>query len=65
MIMPRQEEMILTDRENVEELRQLLLDEIWAGAASGLGAVLLDEQEIRKSGLPSAVVEELQEREKR
>ena len=50
MIMPRQEEMILTDRENVEELRQLLLDEIWAGAASGLGAVLLDEQEIRRAG---------------
>lgn len=33
---------------NTEELRQLLLDEIHAGAfAGGLGAMLLDEQKVR------------------
>lgn len=38
-----------TDR-GAEELRQALLDEIWAGAASGLGAMFLDEEEIRRAG---------------
>ena len=36
--------------QNTEELRRMLLDEIYAGAASGLGAMLLDEQEIRRAG---------------
>ena len=37
-------------QQDKEELRQKLLDEIYAGAASGLGAMLLDEDEIRRAG---------------
>lgn len=33
-----------------EALRQSLLEEIWAGASSGLGAMLLDEETIRQTG---------------
>ena len=33
-----------------EALRQALLDEVWAGAASGLGAMFLDEARIRQAG---------------
>lgn len=36
--------------QNTEELRQSLLEEIYAGAASGLGAMLLDEEKIRQAG---------------
>lgn len=39
-----------------EELRQTLLDEIYAGAFSGMGAMILDEDRIRNAG-----VEELEE----
>ncbi len=39
-----------------EELRELLLAEVYAGAFSGLGAMLLDEDQIRNAG-----VEELEE----
>lgn len=35
--------------QNTEELRQSLLEEIYAGAASGLGAMLLDEEKIRQA----------------
>lgn len=35
---------------SAEALRQALLDEVWAGAASGLGAMLLDEEKIRRAG---------------
>ena len=41
--------MHLDRNESAEELRQALLNEVWAGAASGLGAMLLDEQEIRRA----------------
>ncbi len=41
--------------DDTEALRQELLDEIYAGAVSGLDAMLLDEGEIR-----SADAEELQ-----
>lgn len=34
---------------DVEELRQKLLDEVWAGATSGLPAMILDEDEIRNA----------------
>lgn len=30
-----------------EELRQRLLEEVYAGATAGMGAMILDEQEIR------------------
>lgn len=33
-----------------EALRQSLLEEIWAGASSGLGALLLDEEQVRRAG---------------
>ena len=33
-----------------EALRQKLLDEIWVGGCAGLGAMLLDEEEIRSAG---------------
>lgn len=33
-----------------EELRELLLAEVYAGAISGLGAMLLDEDRIRNAG---------------
>ncbi len=33
-----------------EELRRRLLDEIYAGAFAGMGAMLLDEERIRKAG---------------
>lgn len=35
---------------NTETLRSALLDEVWAGAASGLGAMLLEEERIRQAG---------------
>nr|WP_325246219.1 hypothetical protein [uncultured Oscillibacter sp.] len=35
---------------SAEALRQALLDEVWAGAASGLGDMLLDEEKIRRAG---------------
>ena len=34
---------------SAEVLRQQLLDEVYAGAFSGLGAMLLDEEEIRRA----------------
>ena len=34
-------------KEQTERLREALLQEIYAGAASGLGAMLLDEDRIR------------------
>lgn len=43
-------------RMTTEELRQTLLDEIYAGAFSGMGAMILDEDRIRNAG-----VEELEE----
>ena len=33
-----------------EDLRQRLLDEIWAGACSGLGPMLLDEAAVLRAG---------------
>lgn len=33
-----------------EELRQTLLDEIYAGVFSGMGAMILDEDRIRNAG---------------
>lgn len=39
----------MTNDQTAEELRKVLLDEIYAGAASGLGAMLLDEPEIRRA----------------
>ena len=35
---------------DMEELRRELLDEVWAGAFSGLGAMCLDEEEIWQAG---------------
>lgn len=35
--------------QNAEELRRSLLEEIYAGAASGLGAMLMDEEKIRQA----------------
>lgn len=35
---------------DVERLRQTLLDDVWAGTASGLGAMCLDEEKIRRAG---------------
>lgn len=34
---------------NSEDLRRNLLDDVYAGAAAGLGAMLLDEERIRKA----------------
>ena len=42
-----------------EELRELLLAEVYAGAFSGLGAMLLDEDRIRSAGAEE--LEELEE----
>lgn len=36
--------------QSAESLRKALLEEIYAGAASGLGAMLLDEEEVRRAG---------------
>ena len=33
-----------------EALREKLLDQVWAGASAGLGAMLLDEEKIRQAG---------------
>ena len=33
-----------------EDLRQRLLDDVWAGAAAGMPAMLLDEDAIRRAG---------------
>lgn len=35
--------------QDAEALRRRLLEECYAGAAAGLGAMLLDEQEIRRA----------------
>lgn len=35
---------------DTEQLRQVLLDDVWAGAASGLRAMCLDEEKIRQAG---------------
>ena len=35
--------------DEIETLRQELLDEVYAGAFSGFGAMLLDESEIRNA----------------
>lgn len=35
---------------DTEQLRQALLDDVWAGTASGLGAMYLDEEKIRRAG---------------
>lgn len=34
---------------NTEELRRRLLEEVYAGAAAGMGAMLLDEAAIRRA----------------
>lgn len=34
---------------DVEDLRRRLLDEVWAGAMSGMPAMILDESEIRNA----------------
>ena len=49
-ICSREEEQIIDLTQNTEELRRSLLEEIYAGAASGLGAMLLDEEKIRQAG---------------
>lgn len=36
-------------QDQTEQLRQRLLDEIYAGAVCGFGAMLLDEEEIRSA----------------
>ena len=41
---------IQREPQDTAQLRQQLLDEIYAGAFSGLGAMLLDEEEIRQAG---------------
>ena len=40
---------IQREPQDTAQLRQQLLDEIYAGAFSGLGAMLLDEEEIRRA----------------
>lgn len=40
----------MEDHEQTELLRQKLLDEAYAGVVSGLGAMLLDAEEIRQAG---------------
>ena len=40
----------MEDHEQTELLRQKLLDEAYAGAFSGLGAMLLDAEVIRQAG---------------
>ena len=39
-----------SDNSQMEALRQKLLAEIYAGAGTGLGAMLLDEQRVRQGG---------------
>ena len=39
----------LDDIDDIETLRQQLLNEVYAGAFSGLGAMLLDADEIRRA----------------
>ena len=39
-----------SDNSQTEELRQKLLAELYAGAGAGLGAMLLDEQRVRRGG---------------
>ena len=36
--------------QDTEELRQTLLREIWAGASAGLGAMMADEDAVRRAG---------------
>lgn len=36
--------------DDTEALRQQLLEEVWAAAGAGLGALLLDEDAIRQAG---------------
>ena len=38
----------LCDNSQTEELRQKLLAELYAGAGAGMGAMLLDEQRVRR-----------------
>ena len=40
----------MEESREVEALRQRLLEEVYAGGFSGLGAMLLDEAEIRAAG---------------
>ena len=40
----------MSNDQNTEELRRQLLDTLWAGAASGLGAMLTDEETVRRAG---------------
>lgn len=40
----------LCDNSQTEELRQKLLAELYAGAGAGMGAMLLDEQRVRRGG---------------
>ena len=49
-ICSREEERIMDLTQNAEELRRSLLEEIYAGAASGLGAMLMAEEKIRQAG---------------
>ena len=41
--------MTLTYDQNTEALRKALLEEVYGGASAGLGAMLLDEHEIRQA----------------
>ena len=38
----------MCDNSQTEELRQKLLAELYAGAGAGMGAMLLDEQRVRR-----------------
>ena len=40
----------MEEQREAEALRRRLLEEVYAGAAAGLGAMLLDEREIRAAG---------------
>ena len=40
----------MASQEELEQLRQTLLTEQYAGAFSGLGAMLLDENRVRQAG---------------
>ena len=39
----------MKNNENTEDLRQKLLDDVYAGAFAGMPAMLLEEDEIRKA----------------
>lgn len=38
------------EQNHTEELRQKLLDDLYAGACSGLGAMILDADRVRRAG---------------